>query len=294
MRKIFFWFFFLAFIICIPLVIFYSLGYQFNPNLKRFEKTGIISIKSLPSGAEVYLEGKKIDEITPCDLKELLPGVYKMRLEKEGFYPYEVNVNVKSSLVFPLDVVLIPQIKDIEKIKAELNVYKFFVIEHIFGKKIIALSKDAIYLFNEDLEEIGKIVPVNLARLTLNSIKGIREGRNNFVFWDTSDIWLMDYGAWGIKKDLSLQHLYTAREPIKDVFFGFKDHYLIIQQRTKIIALDIKNNSIVFEIYRLTDKNAEVYYDSSSDTLFIKDKLIPSNTFSLFKINVIKKFYEKD
>jgi len=294
-RKIFFWFFLVAFVVLLPLIIFYSLGYQFNSNLKRFQKTGVITIKSLPAGAQVYLENKKINQPTPCDIKEVLPGTYKVKLEKEGFYPYEVKVEVKSFMVSPLDAVLIPKIKDIEKIKADLDIYKFFIIEHLFGKKIIAFARDGIYVFNEDLDEIAKASPINLTEETLASIKDIKEGRNNFVFYNQKDIWLIDYGSWSIKKELTLEHIYKAAEPIRGVFFGFKDRYLIIQEGTKIIALDIniRDNSVIFEIYRLNNKDSEVYYDNSSDTLFIKDKLEPSRTFSLFKINVMKKIYEK-
>ncbi|MCX7661561.1 MAG: hypothetical protein N2Z79_02610, partial [Candidatus Omnitrophica bacterium] len=64
MRKIFFWIFFFAFVITLPLVLFYSLGYRFNPYLKHFQKTGIISIKSFPQNAEVYLQGNRIKEVT--------------------------------------------------------------------------------------------------------------------------------------------------------------------------------------------------------------------------------------
>jgi len=269
------------------------LGYQFNPKLKHFQKTGVISIRSLPSQAEVYLQDKRVDKLSPCDIRELLPGRYRIRLEKENFYPYEVNIEVKPALVSLLDAMLIPRIKDIEKIKPESNVYKFFVMEHLFGKKIIALAKEGIYIFNEDLEEIAKVAPVALTEQELTSIKGIREGRNNFVFWNLEDIWLIDYGAWVVKKELTLEHLYKAPEPIETVFFGFKDHYLIIQTETKIIALDVKNRDVVFGIYRLNSKEAQVYYDISSDTLFIKDKLPSSEKFTLFKINVAKKIYEK-
>ncbi len=293
MRRIFFWLFFFAFIISLPLVIFYSLGYQFNPNLKRFQKTGIISIKSSPQNAEVYLQGNKIQEVTPCDLKELLPGVYKIKLEKEGFYPYQIDVDVRSSFVSVLDAILIPKIKDVEKVKLETNFYKLFAMEHLFGKRIIAFAQDGIYILNEELEEITKISPLDLTEEQIESIQGIREGRNNLVFWNPSDIWLIDYGAWGIKKELRLEHLYHSANEIREVFFGFKDRYLIIQTGNKIIARDIRNKDIIFEIYYLTDKDAEIYYDNSSDSLFIKDKIPPSDKFCLFKVNITKKIYEK-
>lgn len=290
-RKIFFWLFFLIFIIVLPLIIFYSLGYQFNRNLKRFQRTGIISIRSLPTDAEIYLNDKKINKETPFDIRNLLPNTYKIRLEKEGFYPYELNVEVKPFFVSVVDATLIPRIKDIEKIKEELSICNFFVIESFFGKKIVVLAKEGIFIFNEDLEELAK-ANLDLDTETLSSIKNIKEGKNRILLYNINNIWTLDYSLWGLKKDLVLEHIYKTDEEIKDVFFGFRDKYLIIQEKSKIVALDIKNK-IIFDIYKLNSSDAKVYYDSSSDTLFIKDKIFGLNTTSLFKINISKKIYEK-
>jgi hypothetical protein len=292
LRKIFFWFFFLAFIISTPVVVFYSLGYKFNFQAKRFEKTGIISIKSLPDGAEVYLNQKRLNKTTPCNLRELRPAKYKIRLEKEGFYPYEKEIEVKSGYVFPLDVVLLPKIKDVEKIKQDLDIIKFFVVEHIFGKRIVAFSKDSIYILNEDLEEIAKVSPLNMDEESINSIKGIKEIKNNFIFFSPTDIWGFDYGASLAKKENCLEHLYKSDEPIKEIFFGLKDRYIIIHKDSEVLAIDMKHKDVIFKIYQLNSKDAQVYYDSSSDVLFVSDKVYPSESFSLFKIEMAKKIYE--
>ncbi|MCM8819378.1 MAG: hypothetical protein NC925_01110 [Candidatus Omnitrophica bacterium] len=62
----------------------------------------------------------------------------------------------------------------------------------------------------------------------------------------------------------SLAHLYQSPQSIKEVFFGFKDRYLIVQDGQKIIAKDIKNKEAIFEIYQLNNADAEVYYDNST------------------------------
>ena len=290
-RKISFWLFFLIFIITLPFVVFYSLGYQFNPNLKQFQRTGIISIKSFPSGVEIYLDGKRINRQTPFDIRNLLPGTYKIKLEKDGFYPYELSVEVRPSFVSVIDATLIPKIKDIEKIKEELNICNFFVIESFLGKKIVVLAKEGIFIFNEDLEELAK-VSTDLDIETLSSIRNIKEGKNKILLYNENNIWAVDYSLWGLKKDLAFEHIYKTDGEIKDVFFGFRDKYLIIQEKSKIVAFDIKNK-IIFEIYKINSFDAKVYYDSSSDTIFIKDKILGLNTVSLFRINISKKIYEK-
>ncbi|MCX7661926.1 MAG: PEGA domain-containing protein [Candidatus Omnitrophica bacterium] len=291
LRGFFFWLFVFSFAIGSPIIIFYSLGYKFDSQTKYFQKTGMISIKSMPQGAEVYLQNKNLKKFTPCILRELLPGEYKLRIEKEGFYPYEINVKVEPSLVSELNIILIPKIEEVEKLSIEDNFYKFFVTEHIFSRRMIAFAKEAIYILNEDLEEVAKIAPLNLTEEEIQSIKGIKESRGNLVFWTPNNIWIMDNGFWS-KKDIKIEHIYASKEPIKEIFFGLKDRYLIIHQGLKVLALDLKNK-ILFPVYELNDKEAEIYCDSYSDLLFIKDKLPTVEKFSLFKINIAKKIYER-
>lgn len=68
LRKLSFWLSLGFFVIFLPFVIYYSLGYKLNAQTKKFVKTGIISIESQPQGAEVILNGKDLKKSTPLVL----------------------------------------------------------------------------------------------------------------------------------------------------------------------------------------------------------------------------------
>jgi hypothetical protein len=157
LRKLFFWLFSFSFILFTPVIVYYSLGYKFDIKSKKFLKTGAISIKTFPKGISVYLDGKKINETSPCILRDLMPQEYTIDLEKEGFYPYSVTVEVKPSFIEKVDVFLVPQMGDVKKLAADLYIYKFFIIKHLFGKKILAFTDKGIYSIDDDFKTIKKI-----------------------------------------------------------------------------------------------------------------------------------------
>ena len=97
----------LLFLIITPLVIFYTAGYRYNTKKLRVEKVGIIFVRSEPSGANIYLDGKKQTETTPARLRNLLPGDYDVKISKKGYTDWEKNLPVASELTtFAEDVAL--------------------------------------------------------------------------------------------------------------------------------------------------------------------------------------------
>lgn len=89
-------------------------GYQFElKGLKlSFKKTGIIIVSSRPSGAEVTLDGKIVKNssgslLFPSKIKGLLEGIYKLRLEKDGYIPWEKDMKVDQELVSWADYILL-------------------------------------------------------------------------------------------------------------------------------------------------------------------------------------------
>src|SRR3989344_3001620 len=75
-------------------VIFYSRG--FKPNFKNgtFERTGLIVATSLPTGAQVYLDGR-LTSATNTNIAYLEPRTYKIRIEKDGYTTWEKDVDIK-------------------------------------------------------------------------------------------------------------------------------------------------------------------------------------------------------
>ncbi|MDD5655540.1 MAG: PEGA domain-containing protein [Candidatus Omnitrophica bacterium] len=286
-RRTVYWLLFLLFFIVAPTLVFYSLGYQFDVNSKKFLKTGALSIKTFPKGASVTLNNEKLPDTTPCNLRELLPREYSLTLEKEGFYPYQIPVTVKPAAILDINVVLVPRMENIDKLKLDLNIYKFFLTKHLFGDKIIILADKGVYSISPDLKETRKISSQNLGDKTLNTIDNLKESSSRIVFWNKDNIWTVE-DTQNTDNDADvITELYESEEDIKEVFFGLKEHYLIIHDGLKVVALDIQSPKVFFTIMELKNKYSRIFYDSASEALYIKDRIPNSNAFSFFKIALL-------
>lgn len=114
MSKKFRDFLFIAFIALFVFITFfvsvYAVGYSLNiswpPRFNQiFQRTGMLILDSEPTGASIFLNDNKQrrsffldlgrDEITtPVKIKNLAPGEYTLRLEKEGYWPLEKKVSI--------------------------------------------------------------------------------------------------------------------------------------------------------------------------------------------------------
>ena len=77
----------------------------------RFEHTqgsGLV-IRSSPSGARVYIDGRQWGT-TPLRLRDFWPGIYSVRIEKEGYVDYLVMANVVNGSTMYISVDLQPAI----------------------------------------------------------------------------------------------------------------------------------------------------------------------------------------
>ena len=88
-------------------IVFYARGYRANLRDKSIKATGIVSIKSNPTGATVFIDGEKKGE-TDIDISDLKPGNYKIEIIRDGFSPWENEVVVKKEAVNIINVVLFP------------------------------------------------------------------------------------------------------------------------------------------------------------------------------------------
>lgn len=92
--------------------IFLAKGYTFSPKEGRVVGTGIISIKSIPDAASVYVDGH-LTTATDATISSLVPKEYSIKLIKEGLIPWEKKVKVNEGLVTDLKVTLFPAIPTI-------------------------------------------------------------------------------------------------------------------------------------------------------------------------------------
>lgn len=84
------------FLVSAPLVVLYTMGFRYNWNKNKIEKTGILRVESRPSNADIFLDGHETMRTTPTSFFRLLPEDYHVRIEKEGFLPWEKTLAVRS------------------------------------------------------------------------------------------------------------------------------------------------------------------------------------------------------
>ena len=89
-------------------VFLYAKGYNFNRQTKSLEKTGMIVVKSEPPGASIYLNGAIYKTNTNTNLANLKSGIYNLKIEKDGYSPFQKDVPVKEEYATEITVVLIP------------------------------------------------------------------------------------------------------------------------------------------------------------------------------------------
>jgi hypothetical protein len=106
-RRILYITFIAAFLTITPLLILYANGYQLSLKNKGLVKTGMFILDSEPRGALVYinnqpqtsfldsvLPGTKNYLTTPVKIKSLTPGDYEVRLELDGYWPWQKKLKI--------------------------------------------------------------------------------------------------------------------------------------------------------------------------------------------------------
>ncbi|MCK5612358.1 PEGA domain-containing protein, partial [Candidatus Pacearchaeota archaeon] len=88
-------------------IVLYARGYRPNLENGSIEATGIVSIKSQPKGATVYVDGEE-KGTTNLDLPDLAPGTYDVKIVKEGFSSWRRDVEVQKENLNLIDATLFP------------------------------------------------------------------------------------------------------------------------------------------------------------------------------------------
>lgn len=98
------------------LVISYGKGYRFNlkGNNAILSGTGLLVTTSSPDGAQVLINGH-LTTATDNTIN-LAPGVYDVKIFKEGYFPWEKNITIKKEVVSKADALLLPKAPKLESI----------------------------------------------------------------------------------------------------------------------------------------------------------------------------------
>ena len=98
----------LCLIIATSLVILYGKGYRlaFNKDLPKISKTGILVANSTPNGAQVFIDNH-LTTATDNTIN-LSPGTYDIKIQKEGYFPWEKKIKIDEEVVSKAEARLFP------------------------------------------------------------------------------------------------------------------------------------------------------------------------------------------
>jgi hypothetical protein len=135
----------IIFVITAPVVVLYTAGYRYNFSKNKIEKTGILVIASEPKDAQIFINGKNVEDATPARIKNMMPGDYVVKAEKDGFYPWEKTLTVKSKLTtFAESIVLFKKTLPMQIVNGDV---KSFSISND-GDKIAYYEKGSVKIFD--------------------------------------------------------------------------------------------------------------------------------------------------
>lgn len=109
---------FLLIIIGTIAVIAYGKGYRFglNEGVPRIAGTGLFVATSRPDGAQVFINGT-LTTATDNTIS-LIPGTYQVKIEKQGYVPWQKTIKIQKETVTKEDAFLIPSAPKLENITA--------------------------------------------------------------------------------------------------------------------------------------------------------------------------------
>lgn len=161
-RTILFSILVILFIFIAPLVILYSQGYRFDLETKKITQTGAFYFKVLPKTGKIYLD-EKLEKKTDflfgtAFVDDLLPKKYEIKIEKEGYYPWQKLLEVQEKIVTEAkNIVLISKNPNFEILTKEIKDFFFSPNE----KKII-LKKSDEKIWTLEILDIDKNISRNL------------------------------------------------------------------------------------------------------------------------------------
>ena len=120
------------FILVAPAVVFYSQGYRFDFQEKIIVQTGAFYFKVLPYNSEILINGKLEKETSGLTgsalVNNFLPKTYEVKIEKEGYYSWEKNLEViEKQVTEAKNIVLFPKDQEFELLGE--NISNFWITE---------------------------------------------------------------------------------------------------------------------------------------------------------------------
>lgn len=273
-RAILFYLSVITFFAGLPFILSFALGYKLNPRTFKFTQTGLISIKSHPPGARIYLDSTLLNEKTPATIQELLPGVYSVRLELEKYYSWVTQVNVEPRKVVRLDkVILFPVRPNIKQIN-QGSIASFYVDKERGRIYYFNQSEGAFFVSDMEGEKFEMLnrVPDGF-NYPPKEIK-LSPNREQMAFFNDHQVGIVYLDP--EKSSLYGRNSLILNYPGQRInhLFWHSDSYHLILITDKNIAIIEPNSTIKpLNLVILNKMVTGCFYDVDKDVLYFRDTL---------------------
>ncbi|MDD5432423.1 MAG: PEGA domain-containing protein [Candidatus Omnitrophica bacterium] len=270
-RAVLFYVSVFIFVAGLPLILSFALGYKFNTKTLKFTKTGLIVIKTQPSGASIYFDNRLLNEKTPATIQELLPGNYNVRLSLEKYYDWFGEINVDAGKVSRLEkIIFFPLRSNIKQLNKD-SISSFWLDKE---KEKIYYSSDTdnlIYISDLDgghFTEIG-ILP--------DTVKNPKKWK---ISPDREKVLCFDYRQVAVSllavrnKDYYTDPeiiIENENQRIIDLFWHSDSYHFILVTDKNIEVLEAKAAAAPVTLITLNKRNVSSFYDERNDVLYFID-----------------------
>ncbi len=107
---------FLGLVLATVMVVLYGKGYRFGfgEGKIEFNGTGLLVAKSIPDGAQVFVDGKL--RTATDNTINVAPGEYDVEISKEGYFSWKKKVKIQAEVVTKAEALLVPTAPKLESI----------------------------------------------------------------------------------------------------------------------------------------------------------------------------------
>ncbi|MCX5666536.1 MAG: PEGA domain-containing protein [Candidatus Omnitrophica bacterium] len=292
-RHIAFFFSLALYLTLLPIILSYSLGYHIDFNKLIIYKTGILSIKSTPSGASIYINGKLYQDITPARIEELRPGTYSIEVKREGLFPWQKDLAVRSNMVTRAEnILLFPTLQVTDKV-SDRETDNFFIPDD--RSQIYYMTKSGLYKSNIDGSNLKKLSSYSKWPSDIIGKKLSPDGKKILYF--------NEYCVWIIYLDVpkpvkggeiaEVEEALRGPDIIKDAFWHSGSNHIILVAGRDIDVLEIGKgggkNTVTLN--KCSGQPQGAYYDVYNDSLYYNDS--PSGKSKLYRLDLREKFFGK-
>lgn len=276
------------FLIGLPFILSFALGYKFDRRAFKFRKTGLLVLKTQPAGASIYLDDKLLNVKTPATISELLPERYNLRLETEEHYPWLNEVSIDAGKVTRLEkIILFPLRPDIKQLNRE-RLSSFWVDEE--RAIIYYINPEDSGIYKSDLEGRAQERIADFLTLQPAAVKWkLSPDKRKLLYFNARQIgitYLEHEGGAPLKPPFVLNY---PEDRIIDIFWHSDSYHLVLAGRKTIEALEAEPEASSVALVNLNKRNTSCFYDVSTDTLYFLDsqKAADGNLYdNLYKLEL--------